>query len=360
MKKIITLSTRYSIGGAQMNAHMLASEFKAKGHDASAWFLMKTGELDHGNKVPIKIFEKNKIKNPIKIISLFINLYREIKLEKPDVILGFHPLANILGSLAARASGSTKFIATQRNPASSQSPIIKQLEMLIGCTSLYSKNIAVSHAVKSTYSQYPKIYQKKLTVIHNGLPPLPKTHESQDECRNILKLPAGKKIVGSLGRLAPQKNPEFLIKILPHLPNVHLAFAGEGPNESIIREKACALGVESRVHLIGAVSGINITRFLRSLDVFLLPSHYEGFGRTLVEAMQERLPIVAHDLPVTREVTESASILKPLNEYEWASAIKKILEENQEPLKKSAENQSMKFSLESMTNNYLNAIMETD
>lgn len=359
-KKVITLATRYSIGGAQMNARLLASELNLRGYVAEAWFLMRAGVFDFDDGVPTRIIHDSVTKNPLKIIRLFLLLRKRILDLRPDVIIGFHPLANIFGAILARSCGGIEFIATQRNPSSSQTLLLKYIERVIGSTSMYFKNIAVSNAVKSSYGDYPAAYRQKMEVIHNGLPPLIKIQLDQAQCREQLALPLNVPLIGALGRLAPQKNPEFLLELLPYLPGVHLAYAGDGPNHSLVCKRASELGVDGRVHFTGALSGDDVTKFYRALDVFLLPSHFEGFGRTIVEAMQEALPIVANELPVTSEVILDAGFLRPLDAAEWANVIDRILVDRdfrQSVILKSRA-RGQYFTVEKMVDGYMKVIAD--
>jgi glycosyltransferase involved in cell wall biosynthesis len=242
---------------------------------------------------------------------------------RPDHIIGFHPLANVLGALGARLLGAV-FTGTQRNPAQSQRPSLFALDALLGSTPLYRHNVCVSQAVVRSFARHPAGYRRKLSVIYDGLRPLARPDQSMAEARRQLGLPASAFIAGSLGRLHSQKNLGFLIDVLARADAVHLAVAGEGPEESMLREKAAVAGVADRVSFVGNLDGSEVSRFYTAIDVFALPSLYEGFGMTMLEAMSFGRPVIASDLPVLREVAGDAAAFCPLEPERWAAALRQL------------------------------------
>lgn len=323
--KIITLSTRYSTGGAQLNSLLVADELRKRGHESEAIFLMRAGEMKVPEGLPVRIMSdrnSHSFANVLKFTAATINAIRRIK---PDVIIGFHPMSNIVGSIAAGMVTGTRFIATQRNPSSSQGALTGRLEALLGSTDLYASNIAVTRAVADSYRRHRAAYQRKITVVHNGTPALEAVAGQKVDHRRRLNLSADSFVIGALGRLAEQKNPLFLLDVLSRLPGGYqLAFAGDGPLRGAIQEKAEALGLQQRVRILGELHGADVSSFYSAIDLFALPSNFEGFGRTLVEAMSKGAPVLAHAMPVTEEVVGTAGDLLPLDPERWAQHIAQL------------------------------------
>lgn len=342
-----------------MNSHLVASELKKLEYHTSAWHLFYSNEMPRSDEVNVKVFQKQATKNPIKLCTLAFSLLKEIRKEKPDVIVGFQPFANILGALISSLSKNTKFIATQRNPSSSQGKIIRIFELLVGSTNLYAKNIAVSNSTLASYNKYPKKYKKKMEVIHNGLPPLCNIPYDKEHCRKLLSLPVEVFLIGNIGRIDHQKNPLFLLDVLSKTPaNIHLVLAGTGPYLDQVKEKANKLGVHDRIHLPGLLLDDKIPALLKSLDIFLFPSLFEGFGRALIESMQFSLPIIANDIDVTREVTGGAALLCPLNPEVWSHEILRVYSsrEVRHTLSSMSKLRLSNFALDSMINKYSKSI----
>jgi mannosylfructose-phosphate synthase len=157
--------------------------------------------------------------------------------------------------------------------------------------------IATSHQQEDRFLQYYGVEDEKVTVIPAGLDetrfkPLP------DE-----KIPAIRERLGfqdhdilALGRMARNKGYDLLIKAMPRLmelvPNARLVMA-VGHNDSKqdqkqideLRRLAASLGVSDNVHWYGYVSDDDLPDVYRAAAVYALPSRYEPFGMTAVEAM---------------------------------------------------------------------------
>ncbi len=104
-------------------------------------------------------------------------------------------------------------------------------------------------------------------------------------------------VMGHVGRFSPEKNHKFLINVFYSLAQKHtdsrLLLVGSGPLETEIREQCNKLGIEDRVIFAGIRSDVN--RILQAMDVFVLPSLYEGLGIVAVEAQAAGLPCIASD-----------------------------------------------------------------
>ena len=85
-----------------------------------------------------------------------------------------------------------------------------------------------------------------------------------------------------------------------------LLIAGEGRLLHSLQKKAKKLGIEDQVEFLGFVE--DMPAFFRSLDIFLLSSHYEGFGYVIAEAMASRKPVVAFDIKSSGEIIDTWDI----------------------------------------------------
>lgn len=109
-------------------------------------------------------------------------------------------------------------------------------------------------------------------------------------------------VIGNVARFSEEKNHEFMLEILREAKkeyNIKLLLVGGGKLEDEIKEKAIAYGVSDSVIFLGVRK--DVAEILNAMDVFILPSKYEGFPVTLVEAQANGLPIIASDV-ITDEV----------------------------------------------------------
>ncbi|RUR76293.1 putative glycosyltransferase EpsF [Chlorogloeopsis fritschii PCC 6912] len=128
--------------------------------------------------------------------------------------------------------------------------------------------------------------------------------------RSELGIPKDAFVIGHVGRFEPQKNHAFLLEIAAEVakrePKMHLLLVGVGSLRSDIEKKIAQLGLSDRVIFAGSRS--DVPRLMQgAMDVFVLPSLYEGLGLVLVEAQAAGLPCIFSDV-----IPEEADVVKPL------------------------------------------------
>jgi glycosyltransferase involved in cell wall biosynthesis len=110
--------------------------------------------------------------------------------------------------------------------------------------------------------------------------------------------------IGTIGRLVPQKDYPTLLSafsnVLKSLPDTELYVVGEGYLKKDLNDLSKSLGINDKVHLVGKTQ--HIKEFLSRIDLFILPSKYEGFGLVLLEAMVAKKPIIAANNSAIPEV----------------------------------------------------------
>lgn len=133
-----------------------------------------------------------------------------------------------------------------------------------------------------------------------------------DTLRDFTPDPAiGRSTVGLLfvGRLVEQKGLDLLIRAIPHLlvefPTCRLTVVGEGPAREDLHRLSADLGVDRQIDFVGAVANDRLPGFYQKAAMLICPSvEEEGFGLVCVEALACECPVVATDLPATRETIQ--------------------------------------------------------
>lgn len=124
--------------------------------------------------------------------------------------------------------------------------------------------------------------------------------------RRKLKLPEDAFVVGHVGRLAPEKNLEYLASavagFLTATPDAWFVVVGSGPSEEVIQRVFAERGVSDRLVLAGKQTGKTLMDAYRSFEVFAFSSFSETQGMVLAEAMAADAPVVALDASGVREV----------------------------------------------------------
>ena len=133
-------------------------------------------------------------------------------------------------------------------------------------------------------------------VITNAIEPGHYTFDdaARTRIRGELGLASANILIGTVGRLTEQKNPLFLLDIMSKLPeNYHLVYVGEGHLDEAIKSKASSLQLSDRIHLVGSTN--DVAGFMSAMDIFILPSLYEGLGIVNIEAQSSGLPTIVSD-----------------------------------------------------------------
>lgn len=131
----------------------------------------------------------------------------------------------------------------------------------------------------------------------------------------------------TVGETAPRKGYHVLLRALSSLaPDVRLVMAGPSADEEQrLRSLAAELGVASRVTRLAAVTDPELAGLYADALGLCFPSVAEGFGLPLLEAMAAGLPILASDIPISREVAGDAAIYLDRDDHQaWADAIEAL------------------------------------
>jgi glycosyltransferase involved in cell wall biosynthesis len=144
-----------------------------------------------------------------------------------------------------------------------------------------------------------------------------------------------KTILISVGRLAPEKNWDTLLRAFASVhanhPDLHLVLIGDGPARQTLESLAAELGVTNQVTFTGAVPFEEIPRYLKAADLFTFASVTETQGLVTIEAMAAGLPVVAVDGPGTRDIVEHGKqgLLTENDPDALAKSLQKLLSDPQ-------------------------------
>ncbi len=185
-----------------------------------------------------------------------------------------------------------------------------------------SRVVAVSGKVEKHLIESIGVEPEKVHLILHGID-LERYHP-QDPflLRERIGLENGHPVIGTACRFVPEKGLETLIRAMGHVrrsnPAVRCLIAGAAPRGGgmpvLLREQVRRLGLEREILFVGWQEDISL--FLSGLDLFILPSHVESFGRVLLEAMALKRGIVATQVGGVVEIIEGEKegLLVPPNE----------------------------------------------
>lgn len=154
----------------------------------------------------------------------------------------------------------------------------------------------------------------------------------RDEIRKEYKL-EDKYVIGHVGRFQYQKNHEFLVDVFNEYLKLDnkavLMLVGQGEGEEAIRQKVADLGMTENVMFMGVRSDVN--KLLQAMDIFVLPSHFEGLGMVLIEAQAAGLPCITSKavVPDVVNITGNVDFVSLDNGAAiWTEAVNNDLKKN--------------------------------
>lgn len=300
--KVVQVQTQAEAAGAQRVSDMVGEGLRARGHDVRTVFMYrKTDAFDHDTTADFILTERpGGLPGQIRAA---IGLARYLRKARPDAVITYQHYGNIFGTIGARLAGVRHIVANQSGQphTSGVMGLLSQVDKLMGVVGLYETNVVNSAWTEQQFDHYPRAYRRRIRRIDHGVP-VPSGEFDKSAARAAFGLPENVWLAVSSGRLTQTKNQIALVGALEHLPDVHVALAGVGPEQDTLLAFAESRGVADRLHLVGEVPPTRIFEFLAAGDAYAFPSMMETFGLACVEAAISGLPIVTGNLPVMREV----------------------------------------------------------
>lgn len=204
----------------------------------------------------------------------------------------------------------------------------KELEIHEKQKKIFSTDLATHFLSCSTEAAHflygPQIPREKIRLFHNALDI--DRYSYDEKKRKIIRERLGladKFVIGNIGRMAYAKNHSFLIDCFSEVQkkkgNAVLLLVGGGELEQDVRKQVKLFGIEDKVVFVGEAD--NTEDYLQAMDIFALPSRFEGLPNVLIEAQTAGLKCISSDC-VTREakVTDNVTFVE-LNKEKWIKEI---------------------------------------
>jgi glycosyltransferase involved in cell wall biosynthesis len=290
--KIAYLVTRSEpVGGAQVHVRDLSSALLARGHHPVVLTGGTGPYIESLRTAGVEAFSLESLSvpiNPFQDLRALRELRSLLRAIKPDLVSTHSSKAGILGRMAAR-SLRVPVIFTAHGWAftpgvpSREAMVYRWIERAaaplatkIITVSEFDRQLAISRGVASS---------AKVVTIHNGMPDIPH-HLRADPSRTPVRL-------AMVARFEPQKDHRTLLHALSGLLHEkwELDLIGDGPLLPQAKALSQELGLADRVRFLGQRTDVDAQ--LAETQVVLLISNWEGFPRSILEAMRAGLPVVA-------------------------------------------------------------------
>jgi sugar transferase (PEP-CTERM/EpsH1 system associated) len=263
-------------------------------------------------------------------LDALLRLYRSLRYVRPTILHAWMFHANVIGRIVGRLAQVPIVITSRRNldiGGRHREMLHRLTRRLDDCT------IAVSELVRQAYIERAGVPEDHVITIYNGVDverfPLREASTSA-RVRTEFGIPLDAPLIGAVGRLHRQKDFASLLaalaKVRLHFRAVRLLLVGEGELRGGLEELAESLGLVDAVTFAGSRS--NVAEILAALDVFVLPSLWEGMPNSVMEAMSVGLPVVATAVGGTTEVVvdgQTGILVPPQEPAQLAEAIIRVL-----------------------------------
>ncbi len=316
--KITFLVRSLELGGAERVTSSLANHFASLGNDVCVITI-------HNRKVfyplngnvkycPLDLPDISGLSIPRKASSVIKRskaIRKKVRELNPDVLIG---MGSVIAGYAAMATLFTriKSIGSERtNPYEDcgASPLLSFF-----CRTFALLDNGYVFQTRDAMNFYPKRMHKNSAIIPNAI--------FNPAVREITPVNVRRKTIAAMGRYAPEKAFDFLIKsfaeISAKIPEYKLVIYGDGPLREELEDLVSSLDMNGRIEL--QHSNENVLRLICDASLFVLSSTSEGMPNALMEAMACGIPCIATDCPIggPGELIKSNEngILIPVNDGE--------------------------------------------
>jgi glycosyltransferase involved in cell wall biosynthesis len=264
------------------------------------------------------------------ILNGIVNVYKELKKQKPQIVHCHNLQAHFYGSICAKLLGNMKVVLTKHGQHIPQTGLTTKINRI---TLKSSKTIGVSADITKLMNGW--IYDGRYTAeyIANGAPlRSEKTLNDEKITKHSLGIQDDCICLGIVARLSKPKDHTVLVKSIKELshsyPNIHLLIIGDGPLKSDIAALIDNLNASTQITLLGERQ--DIPDILHLLDIFVLTSSSEGIPMTILEAMAARLPVVATNIGGIPQVVidgETGFLVADKQQKELSEALARLIDD---------------------------------
>ena len=302
------------VGGVARSVEAFTTEYRKRGHRV----LVVAPEFPDRSEQELDVVRIPAIQNFNAsdfsvVLPIHPALTDTIDAFKPDIVHSQHPF--LLGMTALRIARrrSLPLVFTHHTlyeqythyvPGDSSALKRFTIELATRYANLADQVFAPSESIRDLLQRRGVV--TPITVVPTGVRLEDFAHGDGFACRRQRGIPEDAFVVGHLGRLAPEKNLEFLAQAVVDFvaghPRAHFLVVGSGPSETALRDVFARAGLAARLHIAGILQQQALADALHAMDVFAFASTSETQGMVLTEAMAAGLPIVALDASGAREV----------------------------------------------------------
>lgn len=368
---MMTNTYKPHVGGVARSVEAFTAEYRSRGHHvvvvAPKFENTPAVEEDVVRLFAIQHFKGSDFSVRIPIPGRLSSVLKEFQ---PDIVHSHHPF--MLGDTALRVAHQFEvpIVFTHHTMyeqymhyVPGDSPALRRfvVKLSTGYANLCDQVFAPSESVCSLLQK--RGVESPISVVPTGVDLKQFKKGSGHGFRLIMDIPRDAFVVGHLGRLAPEKNLEFLteavVSFLKKNSQARFLLVGRGSFEKNIKHIITREGLAHRMCYLEVVEGPLLVSAYRAMNVFVFASKSETQGMVLTEAMAAGVPVVALDAPGAREVVrdrENACLLASENKEDFVSALGWVASaspQERQALRRAALKTADRFSMKRCTDRAL-------
>ena len=316
--KILHVVTSLFTGGAEKLMVDLLPRLRDKGHEVDLCVFDGSrtpfyNQLECAGIRIIPFSVKGSVYNPLHI-------YRLWRLMRTYDIVHTHNTSPQMFAAIASVACPTALVTTEHNTSNR-----RRRWKWYACVdkwmySRYQNVICISNQAEANLRKYINSTHERICTIYNGVDV--KYFMEASPCESLAVEYKGKILVAMVAGFRREKDQDTLIKAFEYLPeNYHLLLVGDGVRRPECEALADQISIADRVHFLGLRTDVH--NILKTVDVVVMSSHFEGLSLSNVEGMCSGHPFVASDVDGLREVTKDYGLLFP---HEDSKALAEIIQ----------------------------------
>ncbi len=336
---MMTNSYRPTVGGLERSIEYFTQEFRRLGHQVLIVAPAQKGAPEHERGVCRIPAIKNFNKTDFSIeLPIYFNLSRALVKFRPQVVHAHHPF--LVGNTALRVASKFKapvifthhtLYEENTHYVPFNSGLIKQFVVVMATTyaNLADCVFAPSRSIADLIRQ--RGVKRPVEVVPTGIYPDRFRVDNAREFRLHHGIRQDTFVVGTAGRLAPEKNIDFLMRgvlaFLQEHENAVFLVVGDGVSQMGLKKFFRQHGCSKKLICTGTLQAQELADAYHAMDVFAFASHSETQGLVLLESMACGVPVVAVDASGVRDVVRdrvNGFMIPDDDERDFAKAIREV------------------------------------
>jgi len=304
MKKIAHLITGLEVGGTEKTLLALLPLMQSTTQNHHVYCIMGHGLIGHElSKKGISV-SYLEFKNWFDIFKVTIKFLKALRKEKPDVLVTYLIHADLFGRIVGKMANINKIICYKRGSLLNWE-FLNHFERLT--QGLVTKYLVLTNELKRLLVEKLGIDPNKILVIRNGVDINQfRELEASAGLKKELGIRDDEIVLGIIAKLREGKGHEDLIyafrEVTLQVNNIKLLIVGDGEEGEKVKNLVNKLEINGRVIFTGVRK--DVSDILKIIDIFVLPTKYEGMSVALLEAMAAGKAIVTTSIIENLEVVD--------------------------------------------------------